>query len=208
MDAARLATQSVEHPPVLSFPAVRKLNLGCGRDIRPGYVNLDLAKIPGLDVVADLETPLPFRDGAFDEVVSSHVLEHVRDLIPLLGELARISRPGAVLRIEVPHLSFFGAYTDPTHKRFFGYHSFDYFTAEGHYNFYSHLRFRIRRREIRFYWIKNERRVVRSRVITGLINLVPLVYERFFCWMLPANELYFELEVVKDPPRRAATAPR
>jgi SAM-dependent methyltransferase len=193
---------------------VRKLNLGCGRDIRPGYVNLDLAKIPGLDVVADLERFLPFRDDAFDEVFSSHVLEHVRDLIPLLGELARICRPGAVLRIEVPHLSFFGAYTDPTHKRFFGYHSFDYFTPEGTYNFYSHLRFRIRRREIRFYWIKNERRVWKSRVVTGLINLVPLLYERFFCWMLPANELYFELEVVKEPPRRArsqedrpATAP-
>ena len=194
---------------------MRQLNLGCGRDIRPGYVNLDLAKIPGLDVVADLERPLPFRDDTFDEVFSSHVLEHVRGLIPLLGELARICRAGAVLRIEVPHLSFFGAYTDPTHKRFFGYHSFDYFTAEGNYNFYSHLRFRIRRREIRFYWIKNERRVVRSRVITGLINLVPLFYERFLCWMLPANELYFELEVVKEPPRRArsqddrsATAPR
>ena len=82
-------------------------------------------------MVADLEQRLPFRDDAFDEVFSSHVLEHVRDLIPLLGELARICRPGAVLRIEVPHLSFFGAYTDPTHKRFFGYHSFDYFTEEG-----------------------------------------------------------------------------
>lgn len=187
---------------------MRKLNLGCGRDIRRGYVNLDLAKIPGLDVVADLEARLPFPDDTFDEIFSSHVLEHVRDLIPLLGELARIGRPGAVLRIEVPHLSFFGAYTDPTHKRFFGYHSFDYFTPEGTYNFYSHLRFRIRKREIRFYWIKNERRVIKSRVITGLINAFPLFYERFLCWMLPANELYFELEVLKDPPRRSATAPR
>ena len=179
---------------------MRKLNLGCGRDIRPGYVNLDLVKIPGIDVVADLERRLPFPDDTFDEIFSSHVLEHVRDLIPLLGELARISKPGAVLRIEVPHLSFFGAYTDPTHKRFFGYHSFDYFTPTGTYNFYSHLRFRIRHREIRFYWIKNERRVIKSRVITGLINAFPLVYERFLCWMLPANELYFELETVKDPP--------
>jgi SAM-dependent methyltransferase len=187
---------------------VSKLNLGCGRDIRPGFVNLDLVKMPGLDVVADLEAFLPFRDDSFDEIFSSHVLEHVRELIPLLGELARICRAGGVLRIEVPHLSFFGAYTDPTHKRFFGYHSFDYFTPEGTYNFYSHLRFRIRKREIRFYWIKNERRVWKSRVVTGLINLFPLAYERFFCWMLPANELYFELEVVKEAPRRAATAPR
>ena len=176
---------------------MKRLHLGCGRDIRPGYVNLDVVKIPGIDVAADLEMRLPFRDGVFDEVLASHVLEHVRDLIPLLGELARICRPGAVLRIEVPHLSFFGAYTDPTHKRFFGYHSFDYFTPEGTYNFYTGLRFRIRRREIRFYWIKNEKRVVKSRAISALINAFPLFYERFLCWMLPANELYFELEVVQ-----------
>jgi SAM-dependent methyltransferase len=176
---------------------MKKLHLGCGRVILPGYVNLDLVKIPGIDVVADLEARLPFRDGVFDEIFTSHVLEHVRDLIPLLGEMARICRPGAILRIEVPHLSFFGAYTDPTHKRFFGYFSFDYFTPEGTYNFYSNLRFRIRKREIRFYWIKNEKRVIKSRVISGLINAFPLFYERFFCWMLPANELAFELEVVK-----------
>ena len=36
-------------------------------------------------------------------------------------------------------------------------------------------------------------RVIKSRVVTGLINAFPLFYERFLCWMLPANELYFEL---------------
>jgi ubiquinone/menaquinone biosynthesis C-methylase UbiE len=184
---------------VLFFAAVSKLNLGCGRDIRPGYLNLDLAKIPGLDVVADLEKPLPFADDSFDEVFTSHVLEHVSDLFALLGELRRICRPGATIRIYVPHLSFFGAYTDPTHKRFFGYFSFDYFTEGGVYNFYSHLRFRIRKRQIRFFWIKNEKREIPSRVLTALINAFPLAYERFFCWMLPANELYFELEPVKEP---------
>jgi SAM-dependent methyltransferase len=177
---------------------VRRLNLGCGRDIRPGYVNLDVVKMPGIDVVADLERPLPFADDSFDEVFTSHVLEHVGDLFPLLAELRRICRPDAVIRIFVPHLSFFGAYTDPTHKRFFGYHSFDYFTAGGTYNFYSHLRFRIRKRQIRFFWIKNEQREVPSRVITALINRFPLFYERFCCWMLPANEVYFELEPVKE----------
>ena len=190
---------------------MRRLNLGCGRDIRPGYVNLDLAKIRGIDVVANLETPLPFADDSFDEVFTSHVLEHVSDLFALLAELRRICRPGAVIRIYVPHLSFFGAYTDPTHKRFFGYHSFDYFTEGGVYNFYSHLRFRIRKRQIRFFWIKNEKREIPSQVLTALINAFPRAYERFFCWMLPANELYFELEVVKEPPprsERSATASR
>jgi hypothetical protein len=35
-------------------------------------------------------------------------------------------------------------------------------------------------------------------VLTALINAFPLAYERFFCWMLPANELYFELEPLKE----------
>ena len=43
--------------------------------------------------------------------------------------------------------------------------------------------------------------MIPSRVITGLINAFPLFYERFLCWMLPANELYFELEVVETASR-------
>jgi SAM-dependent methyltransferase len=181
--------------------AVRKLHLGCGRDIRPGYVNVDLAGIKGVDLMADLERPLPFVSDSFDEILMSHVLEHVSDFFALLAELRRVCRSGAAIRIWVPHLSFFGAYTDPTHKRFFGYFSFDYFLDSGVYNYYSPLRFRIRKRQIRFFWIKNEKREIPSRVLTALINAFPLAYERFFCWMLPANEVYFELEPIKEPNR-------
>ncbi len=42
---------------------------------------------------------LPFRDGAFDFVIASHVLEHSRDPARFLGELARVARAGY---IEVP----------------------------------------------------------------------------------------------------------
>ena len=121
---------------------MRRINLGCGRDVRPGYVNADRVPLPGVDVVLDLESPLPFRDGAFAEVFSSHVLEHVDRFLPLMAELHRVCAPGGRLRHFVPHLSFFGSYTDPTHRRFFGYHSFDYLSA-GDFNFYTPLRFRI-----------------------------------------------------------------
>ncbi len=30
---------------------MKKLNLGCGKDIRKGYINLDLKKLPGVDIV-------------------------------------------------------------------------------------------------------------------------------------------------------------
>ena len=181
---------------------MRKLNLGCGRDVRPGYVNADRMLLPGVDVVLDLEQALPFRDGAFDEIYSSHVLEHVDAFLALMGELHRICAPGGVLKLYVPHLSFFGSYTDPTHRRFFGYHSFDYLAEDGDYNYYTPVRFRIRQRKILFYWLNNRRRRVKSRLVTALINAWPLLYERFWCWMLPANEVYFELEPAPRPARR------
>lgn len=43
---------------------------------------------------------LPFRDGAFDGVVSSNVLEHVRDPWGLIAELLRVCRPGGVVYLS------------------------------------------------------------------------------------------------------------
>jgi len=42
---------------------------------------------------------LPFRDGAFDFVIASHVLEHSADPMRFLGELQRVATAGY---IEVP----------------------------------------------------------------------------------------------------------
>lgn len=56
--------------PFLSAPLIicagDLLNLGCGTDIRSGWVNLDSAELPGVDVVHDLDRlPLPFEEGRF-----------------------------------------------------------------------------------------------------------------------------------------------
>lgn len=174
-----------------------RLHIGSGRDRREDFVNLDRVALPGVDVVADLERQLPFTDDAFDEVLGLHVLEHVDRLENALAELHRVTRASGTVRIAVPHFSFFGAYIDPTHRRFFGYETFDYYSDHGTYNFYADLRFEIVRRQIRYYWVKNERRTVPSATLTFLINLWPRFYERFLCWMLPANELYFELRPAK-----------
>jgi 2-polyprenyl-3-methyl-5-hydroxy-6-metoxy-1,4-benzoquinol methylase len=119
-------------------PAVRpsgemRLNLGCGRSPIPGWVNVDSAALPGVDIVADLETvPLPFEDDTVTEINASHVLEHIRSPLPLMQELHRIAKPGALATFRVPYGSSDDADEDPTHVRRYFWGSWGYF-SQPHY---------------------------------------------------------------------------
>ena len=55
-----------------------KLNLGCGSKILEGYTNVDKFDYYKPDTVHDLEvTPYPFKENSVDEILMSHVLEHI-----------------------------------------------------------------------------------------------------------------------------------
>jgi predicted SAM-dependent methyltransferase len=53
---------------------MNKLNLGCGKDIKDGYVNLDIVDYGG-NKIHDINSFLILRDNYFDEIYASHVLE-------------------------------------------------------------------------------------------------------------------------------------
>ncbi len=114
----------------------QRLHLGCGPDIRKGWINLDVRPLPGVDVVADLDrcrnTPLPFPDNSIDESLASHVLEHLRDPLAFMEELHRIVKPGSVAVFRVPYGSSDDADEDPTHVRRLFLHSFYYFSQLGY----------------------------------------------------------------------------
>lgn len=120
----------------------KRLNLGCGKDIRPGWVNLDIAPLEGVDVVHDLnELPLPFEEETFAEILCLDILEHV-EFAPLLKECLRILEPGGKLVLEVPHFSSSNNYVDPTHRNRFSVKTFNFFCRDsyeyrnrGHYYF-------------------------------------------------------------------------
>ena len=53
--------------------------------------------------VADLGQPLPFADGAFDDVIASLVLHYLEDWAAPLAELRRVLKPGGRLIMAVNH---------------------------------------------------------------------------------------------------------
>lgn len=53
-----------------------KLNLGCGENVKPGWVNVDLFKDTA-DLRLDLRQPLPFADNSVAFIYSEHVFEHL-----------------------------------------------------------------------------------------------------------------------------------
>lgn len=106
------------------------LNLGCGRDIRKGCINLDGARLPGVDVVHNLNKyPWPFKDNEFDGVYCRDCIEHLDDLFKAMPEIKRICRPKSAVRITVPYWHSSGAFY-PNHKYFFNIDAMKFFTEK------------------------------------------------------------------------------
>jgi SAM-dependent methyltransferase len=110
-----------------------KLNIGCGTDIRPDYINLDIVNLPGVDVVCDInQFSLPFEDNSFEYIVCNDVLEHV-NLEKVLKDIHRVLIDGGIVEIRVPHFTSCNNFVDPTHIKMFSVKTFDFFTEEAPY---------------------------------------------------------------------------
>lgn len=102
MEYASLPTAQISLPE----PLPKRLNVGCGFDVRPGYLNVDLHARHHPDLVADV-TDLPMLpSGYFEEIVAQDVLEHFERsrTAPALAEWSRLLAPEGVLRVRVPSL--------------------------------------------------------------------------------------------------------
>ncbi len=174
-------------------PAGTILNLGCGRQHVDGAVNVDCNAGVAPDVRHDLNgRPWPLAGASFNEVLAYDVIEHLDDVVATMDEIHRVCRHGARVKITVPHFSCANAFTDVTHKHYFGWFSFDYCTSAHELSFYTTARFARRYTGLMFY------PSVANRLISRLANRFPVRYERRWAWLFPAWFLYFELEVVKE----------
>jgi SAM-dependent methyltransferase len=104
------------------------IDLGGGFDPADGAINLERHGHYAADIEIDLELEqLPFEDNSVDRAHATHVLEHIRNLIPLMNDVHRVLKPAGWFIIEVPLFPSVGAMKDPTHVRYFVPESFDYF---------------------------------------------------------------------------------
>ena len=82
-----------------------KLNLGCGNDIKEGYVNVDFrATHPSVKICDLSKRPWPFASSSIDEILMLDFLEHfpVADTDVILKECYRIMKLNSIIEIQVP----------------------------------------------------------------------------------------------------------
>lgn len=115
-----------------------RLNLGCGRHVLDGWMNVDIQVSPRLhqrvpEIISDLRK-IPLPDECANEAMAIHVLEHFYrwEVDQVLHEWRRLLKPGGRLILELPdvvkcchnlingiegkaseQMSYWGLYGDP-----------------------------------------------------------------------------------------------
>jgi predicted SAM-dependent methyltransferase len=192
-------------------PSERKLNIGSGMDIRTGgWTNLDSHDTYGADCIFDLnriiaypvmkhylpgirwdDSRLPFPDNHFSLLYISHVLEHFTDVMPLLKEFARVTRPGGYIEIKVPHGTC--AHDSLDHKKELYVNTFKTCTVTTHYPHDWQIPLELVHYE--YYALTEYATAGTSRLSTGYMRLCAfmcnlfgsrLVSNTFIKWLFPS----------------------
>lgn len=175
--------------------------MGCGTRKRAGCIGVDIRKVEGVNALADA-SKLPFKDDSFDSVFLSHIVEHILDLVSFMKEVWRVCKNHATIYIWTPHFTSHRSYGNPTHFHYLSSQFFDHFdrrTWQGK-DFWvqPEIDFEIRTKQLRF---NKDKRWFWNRIIEKIANKYLAPYEAVLAWIFPANELYFELEAIKEQKR-------
>jgi len=108
-----------------------KLNIGCGREYRRGWVNTDISRDTKADAYFDVGTEtIPASDESVSEILISGVLEQIaknEHLIHAMNECHRVLKPGSIMTVIVPNARYAIAHQDPMDIRKFTKETFSYF---------------------------------------------------------------------------------
>lgn len=111
-----------------------KINIGCGKDYRKGWVNTDYSAVACPDIVHDIRFEhLPFQDSSIEEIFCSGVLEQIldnEDLRFAINEMWRVLVWNGKLQVIVPNAEYPIAFQDPFDVRKFVPKTFDYLVGD------------------------------------------------------------------------------
>jgi predicted SAM-dependent methyltransferase len=119
-----------------------RLDIGCGNHKDLGWTGIDIQRLPGVDIVHDLNLyPWPVDSDSVDEAKAWHIVEHIppacvtekgtrRPFLEFMDECWRVLRHGARLDIETPYGPSSGFYHDPTHCNPCDELTFEYFDPD------------------------------------------------------------------------------
>jgi len=95
-----------------------KIDIGCGKNKKPGFVGVDAIAFDGVDVVMNLTDRWPWGDNTVSEIHASHVIEHFGQMHRcwIFNEMYRVLVPGGKVTLIAPHWANNRAFGDPTHQ--------------------------------------------------------------------------------------------
>jgi len=81
------------------------IDIGCGDEKLTGAVGTDRRMTKNVDIIADA-SKLPFKDGSFDHVHSSHLIEHFshREVKDVVKEWVRVLKKSGIIEVRCPWL--------------------------------------------------------------------------------------------------------
>jgi len=175
------------------FP--RKVELGCGIKKPEGFLGVDARETEKVDLVQDLDDPAwSLPSNHFSVIRAIDLFEHLENPVVFMEEIYRIARSDATIIIRCPHISS-DNWHDPTHRRLAGSRTFEHFTEQSRFPFYSEATFEINEIEITFEW--TEITLVR-KLGYFIANRSPWLFERSFLKNLfPATNICFNLTPIK-----------
>lgn len=116
----------------------RRLHLGCGSRVWPGWINLDRHQVvesPRDFFCCDIALQrVPLSDASVDYVFSEDFLEHLPPdrRVAVMNEIHRVLVPGGVMEHYVPNAGSRNDYGSPSHLSHFNLQTFDHFDVDSY----------------------------------------------------------------------------
>lgn len=127
---------------------MKKLNIGCGRDYREGWINIDISREVKADFYLDIRKDsltygpsstilagFPMETTGIETtsvhlIYISGVLEQIGsndEFLHVMRECYRVLEPGGIMQVVVPNARYAIAHRDPMDVRKFTPETFEYF---------------------------------------------------------------------------------